>query len=474
MISVPYFLLTGVFVLFYYTLFRKHQSVFTCIASMVVVAIYSPLALICLLPEILFLRTIAQIIEGEKDKAFKKALLLVAVVFFCTVTVLAKYLLPGNEQLSLFDTGKLSETSYVFGSSYFVLRFISYVVDVYYGKTHAEKNYFALLQYIMWFPALLQGPVERYGNIPFGKKLDVPFDYDNIRTAGQLLLKGFFKIYVISCYCGLFTGSINDPGEHGAAFLIFSVLMYSVQIYTDFSGGVDIFRGISMLFGINLSENFVRPYFAGGFSNFWSRWHMTFSSWLRDYIYIPLGGNRKGKLRKYLNLIVVFVVSALWHGISVPFLIWGLLHAIYQIAEDLLRHGKKKKEKQSFPVYAVNCLMTFVPVAFAWIFFCADSMKNVGSFFSAMAANRQTSFITEISVVNNFGKMHFIYIGMIVLFFFAEFLHDRYGFDIFAKSASKTKAVFRWTVYICMLAMIVFFGFYGDVYDGANFIYGGF
>ena len=209
----------------------------------------------------------------------------------------------------------------------------------------------------------------------------------------QLMIWGFFKKLVIADRASLIVNQVfAQPAQYQGLTLFVTALLYTIQIYTDFSGYVDIARGVGEILQIDLPRNFDHPYFATSIQDFWRRWHMTLSSWLRDYIYIPLGGNRKGLTRKYINILLVFFVSGLWHGVGIHFIIWGLLHGLYQVIGQLWARLKAKNAvinnlftiKSHFFSKLCKCIFTFLLVSFAWIFFRADSLTLAFTFIKQM------------------------------------------------------------------------------------------
>lgn len=217
------------------------------------------------------------------------------------------------------------------GISFYTLQAISYLVDVSKGTISAERNPARLALYLMFFPTIMQGPISRYGQL--APQLWTPhrFDYDALKSGLMLMLWGFFKKMVIADRAAMLANGVFAADSTAEGFVVLlGVLSYSLQIYADFSGCVDISRGLAEAMGIDLIRNFNHPYLATSVKDFWHRWHISLSTWLKDYVYIPLGGNRKGAFRKYLNILIVFAVSGLWHGTGINFFVWGLLHGIYR------------------------------------------------------------------------------------------------------------------------------------------------
>ena len=248
------------------------------------------------------------------------------------------------------------------GLSYFTLQIIAYNVDVYKGKYEPEKNLFLYALHITYVPHLLIGPIEPYPQMK-QTLLSRKFSWDGISEGGIRLIWGLFKKYVIAARAGVVIGAISaKPEEFSGAFAFAAMVLYSLQLYADFSGGIDMVLGGSKMLGIAMSENFDAPYFSQSVSEFWRRWHMTLGGWLREYVYIPLGGNRKGKVRKVLNLIVTFLVSGLWHGAE--YILWGLFNGIF------VAFGEKCRTKWKL----VNQLGTFLAITFLWAFFVWPDM----------------------------------------------------------------------------------------------------
>ena len=244
------------------------------------------------------------------------------------------------------------------GISYFTLQIISYHVDIYRGKYEPERNLLRYGLFVTYLPHIFLGPIERYDRMVPALFENRRVSWDGISGGCVRALWGLFKKLVIAARAGVIIGAISaDPQQFRGAYALLAMLLYSVQLYADFSGGIDMVLGVSRMLGVELSENFDVPYTSQSIKEFWRRWHITLGSWLREYVYIPLGGNRKGKVRKVLNLVVTFLVSGLWHGIH--YLLWGLLHGLFVAC------GDKLKTRWKF----VNQLGTFLLVSLLWSFF---------------------------------------------------------------------------------------------------------
>lgn len=269
------------------------------------------------------------------------------------------------------------------GISFYTFQTASYVIDVWRGTVPAEKNlgYFAL--FVTFFPQLVAGPIERPGNLlPQLKARRFIRDID-WSGAFRYMLLGFFKKIAVADAVGVLVNSVyeNPEAANGPAALL-ATFLFAIQIFCDFSGYSDIAVGCAKLFGVNLTENFKAPYSATTIKEFWNRWHLSLSCWLRDYIYFPLGGSRVGSVRRYFNVFVVFFVSGLWHGASYNFVIWGILHALFQIIGALTLKPRNAfwqklgKGPDSALVKNLRRVGVFLLVCFAWIFFRANTLSD--------------------------------------------------------------------------------------------------
>jgi alginate O-acetyltransferase complex protein AlgI len=269
------------------------------------------------------------------------------------------------------------------GISFYTFQTMSYSIDVYYGRIQAEKHLGIFALFVTFFPQLVAGPIERAGNLLNQLKTEHKFDYERAASGARLMAWGFFKKVVIADRLAVFVNEVyNKPGEYEGIPLILATLFFAFQIYCDFSGYSDIAIGAARIMGFQLMENFRSPYFATSIKDFWNRWHISLSTWFRDYLYLPLGGNRVVKWRWYYNLFIVFLVSGIWHGANWTFIIWGALHGIYLVIgnatieergklTDLLRLNRLPKLHKLLQV-----LTTFSLVCIAWVFFRANTLTD--------------------------------------------------------------------------------------------------
>ncbi len=340
------------------------------------------------------------------------------------------------------------------GVSYYTLQVISYLVDVYKGKYEYEKNLFNYALYIMYIPHLFIGPISRYDEMKKQIITNGKITVSNLYNGGIRILWGLSKKLIIAGRIAIVIETITNNGYSGTYSLL-AMLLYSIELYSDFSGGIDIVLGISKMLGIDLIENFDAPYYSQNIKEFWRRWHISLSSWLRDYIYIPLGGSRCSKIRKAINVLITFAVSGLWHGAN--YILWGILHGIFVLMGD--KYNTKSKW--------FNRFVNFIIVSFLWSFFIwngnAEAIKMMASIF--------TNFnITE--VWSNTLNLGLTIADWIVLFASTIILFIYDGNK--NKILQRTKKISNPTklAIICTLGLIVLtFGIYGIGFNVNEFIY---
>lgn len=259
------------------------------------------------------------------------------------------------------------------GISFYTFQSMAYTIDVYRKKIEVEEDAAIFATYVAFFPQLVAGPIERAQNMLPQFREKYVFDYDRVVSGFRLILWGAFKKVVIADRLAIYVNTVyNDVDSYQGLPLIIATLFFAFQIYCDFSGYSDIAIGVARAMGFDLMENFRQPYFASSIRDFWRRWHISLSTWFRDYLYIPLGGNRVSFVRNLINLMIVFVVSGLWHGANWTFVIWGALHGGYIVIETIVSHFIGKKQSPGYLSW-LQIPITFALVAFAWIFFRANS-----------------------------------------------------------------------------------------------------
>lgn len=347
------------------------------------------------------------------------------------------------------------------GLSFYSFKIISYLCDIYYGKIKAEKNIFYYLDYVMFFPCITAGPINRAEYFLKEIRSKHEFDYQDIASGFFLLACGIFEKLVFCDFIGsVVTRSLNV--ELNGLNTLLGVVLYSFQIYLDFDSISNIAIGSARMLGFKLDRNFHVPYLATSIKDFWNRWHISLSSWLRDYIYFPLGGGRKGDLRKYLNVLIVFFVSSLWHGITINFLIWGMGHGVIRIIEDLVAKFFKNR-KPRFVVSIFLILINFIIVTTLWIFFkydFSDAALTIQRIFAKSSLDFEAIGLTHNEVVWLCIVLSTVLITDILRYFFN--LGEFFGKHVF---------IIRFVLYAAMILLFLVFGMYGGSFDANDFIY---
>ncbi len=346
------------------------------------------------------------------------------------------------------------EFSAPLGISYFTLRVISYHADLLRGKYKPVKNLLGYSLYVTFFPAMFLGPIESYDRFRSSMNRRSP-SWDLFSRGLIRVLWGGMKKLVIAARAGVLIGTISAaPDKYRGAYALFAMVLYSLQLYSDFSGGIDMVLGVCNMLGLRFSENFNLPFRSETVSEFWRRWHMTLGSWLREYVYIPLGGNRKGKLRKNINLIITFFISGLWHGVH--YLLWGIFNGIFVAMGDLC------KTKFRF----LNRLGTGLTISLLWAFFVwpetVTALKMLLSVVTVFNWGDLWKNILELGL--NGGEWIVLIAGTLLMI-------RQEGKARYAGRFSQPRPVLR-TVIICSLALgILIFGMYGIGFDAQAFIY---
>ncbi len=367
------------------------------------------------------------------------------------------------------------------GISFYTLQMISYLVDLYEGKICVQKNIAKYALFILFFPQIVQGPIPRYGQLGEQLYQGHRFDEKCFVKGVQLILWGFFLKLMITNRSAIIVNTIFDnPQKYAGWYVAVGGVLYSLQLYTDFLACITISQGVAGVFGIELVDNFKRPYFSTSVKEFWRRWHISLSEWLRDYIYIPLGGSRKGKIPKFINLIITFLVSGIWHGSGIKFLFWGLMHAVYQIVGEITANIKNRMyiriglPEQSGVRTAIKRLGVFVWVTLAWIVFRADSLKNgllmIKSLFTVY--NPWIFFDDELLKMGLDWKEWCILTVSTVILISVSRKQEK-GLHIRTLILNNPFYV-RWGIYIFAVIIIMIFGIYGIGFNAQDFIYGGF
>lgn len=424
----------------------------------------------------------------EKTRTDKhKTLLYTSICIVIVLSVLAYFKYTGfllNSLESLLKTVGLRwnapavDIVLPVGISFFTFQAISYVMDVYRGEIYAEKNFFRYALFVSFFPQLVAGPIERSKNLL--KQLATPqkFSFDNAREGVLLMLWGYFLKMVIADRAAIFVDAVyGDIGMYQGWYLIVATLLFAVQIYCDFAGYSIIAMGAAKILGIHLMENFQSPYLSESVSEFWRRWHISLTSWFKDYLYIPLGGSKKGLYRKHINRIIVFLVSGLWHGAEWSFVVWGGLNGLYQVAGDILKPVREKFvhtlhiNPDSIGHRLVRILITNTLICIAWVFFRAANISEAFQIIHGMLTADNMHILARAAIFSQLlGRKNFVLLAAaIALLFFSDYCKKR-GIVI-RHIIARLPFWVQWLVFPCAVCAVLLFGIWGTGYDAANFIY---
>lgn len=364
------------------------------------------------------------------------------------------------------------------GISFFTFQSLSYVIDVYRGAAKAERNFFRYALFVSFFPQLVAGPIERSGNLlaQFSEKHH--FDSRESAKGFMLMIWGYFMKIVVADRVAIIVDQVyNYHGSYQGVVPILATVLFAIQIYCDFNGYTTIAIGSAQVMGFRLMQNFKEPYLATSVADFWRRWHISLTSWFRDYIYFPLGGSRCARWKRYRNIMVVFLVSGLWHGAAWTYVIWGGLNGALQIVGDLLKPAREKMMKlfhvntKSLGHQLVRIFITFVLVDIAWVFFRADSLSSaVDIIKSSFTVWNPWQLVDGTLYTLGLERTDFwLMILSILVLLYVDILHNR-GVSI-RESLLKWPLPVRWGLIYAALFWILIFGVYGPAYDTASFIY---
>lgn len=354
------------------------------------------------------------------------------------------------------------------GISFYTFQTLSYTIDVYRKQIKPTNNLLAFSAFVSFFPQLVAGPIERAKHLLPQFFTTYKFNYKLVKSGLLLMAFGLFKKMVIADRAAIYVNQVyNNVDDYAGVGYIYATVLFAFQIYCDFSGYSDIAIGLGRTMGFDLMKNFDRPYISKSLTEFWRRWHISLSTWFRDYLYIPLGGSKKGEIRTYTNIFIVFVLSGLWHGAAMTFIIWGAIHGLILMIEK----GTFKIRKQiftklgllkpSFTNHLFFSLLIFIIVCITWVFFRANSLKDSLEILNGMYNNFNLDDIFQKQTYLVGFKPNEFKIVMFSIFFLflLEYLHLKKNM---VKLLNNQSFVFRWLVYLSIVMVIIIFGVYGD------------
>lgn len=354
------------------------------------------------------------------------------------------------------------------GISFYTFQTLSYTIDVYRKQLKPTNNLLAFSAFVSFFPQLVAGPIERAKHLLPQFFTIHKFNYKLVKSGLLLMAFGLFKKMVIADRAAIYVNEVyNNVDDYGGVGYTYATLLFAFQIYCDFSGYSDIAIGLGRTMGFDLMKNFDRPYISKSLTEYWRRWHISLSTWFRDYLYIPLGGSRKSEWRTYSNIFIVFVVSGLWHGAAMTFVVWGAIHGIILMAEKATFKIRKRVFdqfgllKKNFSNHLFFGLIIFFIVCIAWIFFRANSFSDALKVFYGLFFDFDAGHIFEKDTYliglkpNEFKVLILSILGLYVL----EYLNFKKGL---INLLDEQSIIFRWSVYMSIVLVIIIFGVYGD------------
>ena len=456
----------------YFTLPHKYRWFMLLMASCYFYMSFIPIYILILLFTIIidyYAGIYLEKFQGKKRKTF----LVISLVANVGILAIFKYYYFINDNISSF-LGILEFKNPIpylsvilpIGLSFHTFQAMSYTIEVYRGNQKAEKNFGIYALYVMFYPQLVAGPIERPQNLlhQFYEKHE--FEYDRVVQGLKLMLWGLFKKIVIADRLSIYVNAVyNNPNQHFGLTLILATIFFAFQIYCDFSGYSEIAIGSAQVMGFKLMTNFKRPYFAKSVSEFWKRWHISLSTWFSDYLYISLGGNRVSIPRWYFNMFFVFLVSGIWHGANWTFIIWGALNGLYLIFA-LIKNRLLKPSEKSRPkivksgINSINILITFILICLSWVFFRANSAHD------AFIIIRNMFKINMPFYSGGWIQIFYGFAGLIFLIYI-EFKQEFY-FDIETRLPLNSFSIVRNYAFYSMLFLAILIV---GVFDSGHFIY---
>ena len=480
--SVQFLLFLPIVVILYFSLPHKYRWILLLLSSYYFYMSWKPEYVILIMASTL-IDYIAGLQMGKTDiKAKRKKFLILSLITNLGLLFSFKYFNFFNDSISLlldqfniFYNVPSFKLLLPVGISFYTFQTLSYTIDVYRGKRKPEKHLGIFALYVSFFPQLVAGPIERSTRLlPQFYKI-IKFDYQRVVSGLQLILWGFFKKVVIADNIAIIVDNVfANPFDFQGIHYIIGTVLFAFQIYCDFSGYSDIAIGTAQILGYDLMRNFNKPYFSKSISEFWKRWHISLSSWFKDYLYIPLGGNRVVKWRWYFNLLVVFLISGLWHGSNWTFIAWGFIHGFYLTFSIITREYREKFviiiKLNTLPRIHmfIKTITTFILVSFAWIFFRANNISEalyiVNNLFSGLGqciVNFKDFYFFKL-VLSKFDVRPTLLLEIAAAIVFLIFIEIIQGRKDIRYKLSQSSILYRWGFYYLVILWILFFGFFGE------------
>ena len=484
--SIEFLLFVLVLVFIYYVFPKKYRYIVLLIGSLIFYYLFSGKYIIFILLSSVITYFSGKLIEKYNDK--RKLILTLSILLNLSFLLVLKY---NNFFGDIFRVVGINIPYKKFilpiGISYYTLETISYLTDIYRKRMKAENNYLKVLLFLVYFPQIVEGPIANYSRLSKTLFNTEKFNYDNFVSSFVLIGWGFIKKLVIADRAGIFVSKVFE-NNYGGILLVIGVILYTLQIYADFSGCIDIVSGVSELFGVKLDENFKRPFFSKSIQEFWRRWHITLGTWLKEYVFYPVSLskiNMKLNLKlmkmksKYLSkfiitafpLFFVWFFNGMWHGASFKYVVYGLYYYVLMMIGILLEPILKK----IISIFKVNTevwsykffqtIRTILIVCFGMFLFRVDSFAQMG----VMLHSKASTALFSLGLKK--ADFALLIVGIFIMLIVG--VMQEFNINI-REELQKQNLIFKWLVYYIIIFSIIIFGIYGKGYDAASFIYGGF
>ena len=463
--SMTFAIFLPVVFLLYYALPHKYRWIFLLVASYVFyMNLHVGYGILLFLTTVLTY-FLARKLENCTADTGRRSCLLGGILPLVLILLFYKTASPLIDRLNvLIDAGRLPMQPITVrillpaGVSFYFFQSMGYLIDVYKKKIPAEKHFGYYALFVSFFPQLLAGPIGRADSLLPQYKKERPFSYENVTYGLRQMAWGYFKKLVIAdVFAAVVDKVYNNAGSYVGLVFIIVTVMFAIEIYCDFSGYSDIAIGCARLFGIELMTNFKSPYYSFTIKEFWSRWHISLSTWFRDYVYIPLGGNRVGRFRHCLNLMITFLVSGFWHGSSLTYILWGGIHGFLQIVESFLYPKERNGIRLTHKNHWWQLPITFILLCLSWIFFRANTIQDALWILSRLFwdASRPVNYLKTAVIC-----LDMPYVSMFGMFFSVVILgiYDYISLkqDVIAL-ISRQNFLVRWLIYVLLLVVIALF-----------------
>lgn len=480
-ISIEFLLFLAITVFLNYSIPHRFRWVLLLIASYVFYASLSIQFILLLFISTAFTYFTGIFIEKQETKKQKKKAMIVGISVLLFFLGWFKYFNFVNESLRSLATFMgwdysipYQEIVLPLAISFYTFQAVSYLVDIFYGKQKAERHYGYFSVYFAFFPQLVAGPIERAKKLIPQLKVEQRLNYENLVYGMKRIAWGFFKKTLIADRLAPIVASVYDSPNPSGSEIVLATILFSIQLYADFSACSDIAIGSARMLGINLTENFKQPHFAVSISDFWSRWHITLSTWLRDYIFFPLCKRKKKRSEIYFAIVITFLVSGIWHGAAWTFILWGLIHGFYRVFGDATKSYRESMASfirlDRSPVLHrwLKIAITFLLVCFSRVFFRSDTVAQAfdhAKLFLSISSWSPVGMIKAFEIFPLFDLLLFIFFFIILQLFQYIERNNGSAWEFLSKHSTFTRLAF----YIFLVFSVVVLGVTGD-----GFVYGGF